>query len=191
MRRRDQDRASSILGFLSLARDQVGDLFTNTFYQFEYLFFISITAIFISILIQILQRFQGPKKIASIVGLVLLGNLVLSWPFLSIYAAVNILWLLRVHGKRRLDYVDFIFSKKTTDLFKTWEKIVFTLAWIMIELFKKYVSFNKNQTIAKMGEKGYSFVPDEQEEQYLTSAQLLEEELGSVEHEVYFNRHWA
>jgi len=155
--------------------------------MFDFIMEIFGLAIGLIILISNTRYLTGPQKLLAAIGLGVLFLTFFISIFTLVYVAANIIWLIKVNLQRRVHLIDFLFSKNSTNPLKTWEKIIFALSWITTVGIRKYLSIKQNQTVTKMDLENFKFVSDAQEEQYLTAAQLKEEELGSVEHEVYFN----
>ena len=123
--------------------------------------------------------------IAGVLGLVALFFAPI---YVDFYAILNLGHFAFVAIRRREKAIDYVFSKSPQSPFSIWEKALFILSFLGLDIVKAYYKAKQKKDQALMKEKNFSFVPDANENSYLSAAQLKEEELGSVEHEVYVNQ---
>jgi uncharacterized protein len=123
--------------------------------------------------------------IAGILGLVALFFAPI---YVDFYAIMNLGHFAFVALRRREKAIDYVFSKSPQSPFSVWEKALFVLSFLGLTIVKAYYQAKQKKDQALMKEKNFIFVADANEDSYLSAAQLKEEELGSVEHEVYLNQ---
>jgi uncharacterized protein len=107
--------------------------------------------------------------------------------YVDLYAIINLGHFGLVATRRREKAINYVFSKEPLSPFAFWEKAFFVLSFLGFSMIKVYCLAKQKKDQALMKEKNFAFVPDATEDSYLSASQLKEEELGSVEHEVYVN----
>ena len=105
------------------------------------------------------------------------------------YTIISFAYLYHIFKKqsRSKKISSFVFGESPFIGFSVAELICLSPAVVFIFLARLMLSLQRKYVEKKMEEEGFDFISDENEKEYLSESEVLEEEIGSVEYDIYKN----